>query len=99
MLILLLNISLVIYLVHQDVGGLLRQLAVELDTYKNEDEPDRNHIAIDTISVKIVRIVRILSLSSHLDNYTSYLDNCASLASILVFPFLFSLHRFKYIDM
>ncbi|KAM7459483.1 hypothetical protein LguiA_036477 [Lonicera macranthoides] len=33
-------------------GGFLRQLAVELDTYKNEDEPDGNHIAIDTISVK-----------------------------------------------
>ncbi|CAK9184146.1 unnamed protein product [Ilex paraguariensis] len=32
-------------------GGVLRQLAVELDTFRNENEEDGNHIAIDTISV------------------------------------------------
>ncbi|KAK2985436.1 hypothetical protein RJ640_021140 [Escallonia rubra] len=31
--------------------GIVRQLAVELDTYKNEQEPDGNHIAIDTTSI------------------------------------------------
>nr|XP_027084995.1 lectin 1-like [Coffea arabica] len=33
-------------------GGILRQLAVELDTYKNEHEPDNNHVAIVTTSVQ-----------------------------------------------
>nr|XP_027084996.1 probable L-type lectin-domain containing receptor kinase S.5 [Coffea arabica] len=33
-------------------GGILRQLAVELDTYKNELEPDNNHVAIVTTSVQ-----------------------------------------------
>ncbi|KAL8109932.1 hypothetical protein AgCh_025870 [Apium graveolens] len=32
-------------------GGALSQLAVELDTFKNEDDPDGNHVAIDTTSV------------------------------------------------
>ncbi|KAM7490127.1 hypothetical protein LguiA_033048 [Lonicera macranthoides] len=32
-------------------GGALHQLAIELDTYKNEQEKDGNHIAIDTTSV------------------------------------------------
>nr|POE60030.1 putative l-type lectin-domain containing receptor kinase s.5 [Quercus suber] len=32
-------------------GGVVRQLAVELDTYKNEFDPDENHIGIDTTSM------------------------------------------------
>ncbi|XP_052179419.1 probable L-type lectin-domain containing receptor kinase S.5 [Diospyros lotus] len=36
----------------QSTQGVLRQLAVEFDTYKNEDEPDANHIAIDTVSIE-----------------------------------------------
>ncbi|KAK7837473.1 lectin 1 [Quercus suber] len=32
-------------------GGIVRQLAVELDTYKNEFDPDENHIGIDTTSM------------------------------------------------
>ncbi|CAK9169634.1 unnamed protein product [Ilex paraguariensis] len=32
-------------------GGILKQLAVEFDSYKNENEDSGNHIAIDTISV------------------------------------------------
>ncbi|XP_039052534.1 probable L-type lectin-domain containing receptor kinase S.5 [Hibiscus syriacus] len=32
-------------------GGLIKQLAVEFDTFKNEWDPDANHIGIDTISV------------------------------------------------
>ncbi|PPS04209.1 hypothetical protein GOBAR_AA16453 [Gossypium barbadense] len=32
-------------------GGVVQQLAVELDTYKNEWDPDANHIGIDTISI------------------------------------------------
>ncbi|KAL2545182.1 putative L-type lectin-domain containing receptor kinase S.5 [Forsythia ovata] len=32
-------------------GGVLRQLAVELDTYKNAREIDGNHVSIDTTSV------------------------------------------------
>ncbi|CAL5431456.1 unnamed protein product [Camellia sinensis] len=31
--------------------GALHQLAVEFDTFKNENEPDANHIAIDTTSI------------------------------------------------
>ncbi|KAK3032413.1 hypothetical protein RJ639_036430 [Escallonia herrerae] len=31
--------------------GIVRQFAVELDTYKNGQEPDGNHIAIDTSSI------------------------------------------------
>ncbi|XP_030534174.1 L-type lectin-domain containing receptor kinase IX.1-like isoform X3 [Rhodamnia argentea] len=31
-------------------GGVLRQLAVELDTYMNEFDPDDNHVGIDTTS-------------------------------------------------
>ncbi|KAL0394259.1 UNVERIFIED_CONTAM: DEAD-box ATP-dependent RNA helicase 15 [Sesamum latifolium] len=42
-------------------GGLLRQLAVELDTYKNSREVDNNHIAIDTTSVDYPVAVRSLS--------------------------------------
>lgn len=41
-------------------GGLLRQLAVEFDTYKNPRDIDRNHIAIDTISVEKPLAVRSL---------------------------------------
>nr|GEY06107.1 probable L-type lectin-domain containing receptor kinase S.5 [Tanacetum cinerariifolium] len=42
--------------------GVLRQLAVELDTYKNEykSDPDGNHIAIDTISIQDPVIVKSL---------------------------------------
>ncbi|XVF35588.1 hypothetical protein REPUB_Repub18cG0159000 [Reevesia pubescens] len=32
-------------------GGVVQQLAVELDTYKNEWDPDSNHIGIDTVSI------------------------------------------------
>ncbi|OMO90858.1 hypothetical protein COLO4_18840 [Corchorus olitorius] len=32
-------------------GGKVRQLAVELDTYQNEWDPDSNHVGIDTISI------------------------------------------------
>ena len=35
----------------QNSGGIVQQLAVELDTYKNEWDPDENHIGIDTISI------------------------------------------------
>ncbi|GJR11666.1 probable L-type lectin-domain containing receptor kinase S.5 [Tanacetum coccineum] len=43
-------------------GGVLRQLAVELDTYKNEykSDPDGNHIAIDTVSIQDPVIVKSL---------------------------------------
>ncbi|KAM7459492.1 hypothetical protein LguiA_036486 [Lonicera macranthoides] len=44
-------------------GGLLKQLAVELDTYKNEDEPDANHIAIDTVSVTNPLAIKSLNSS------------------------------------
>ncbi|GKD34076.1 probable L-type lectin-domain containing receptor kinase S.5, partial [Tanacetum coccineum] len=42
--------------------GVLRQLAVELDTYKNEykSDPDGNHIAIDTVSIQDPVIVKSL---------------------------------------
>lgn len=33
------------------VGGNVQQLAVELDTYKNDFDPDGNHVAIDTKNV------------------------------------------------
>lgn len=42
-------------------GGLLQQLAVEFDTYKNPRDIDRNHIAIDTISVEKPLAVRSLN--------------------------------------
>lgn len=32
-------------------GGVFQQLAVELDTFENEFDPDGNHIAIDTTSI------------------------------------------------
>ncbi|XVF89303.1 hypothetical protein PTKIN_Ptkin19aG0119500 [Pterospermum kingtungense] len=32
-------------------GGVVKQIAVELDTYKNEWDPDENHVGIDTISI------------------------------------------------
>ncbi|KAI3691068.1 hypothetical protein L2E82_49285 [Cichorium intybus] len=40
----------------------LRQLAVELDTYKNEyySDPDGNHIAIDTVSIQNPVVVKSL---------------------------------------
>ncbi|GJZ07213.1 retrovirus-related pol polyprotein from transposon TNT 1-94 [Tanacetum coccineum] len=43
-------------------SGVLRQLAVELDTYKNEykSDPDGNHIAIDTVSTQDPVIVKSL---------------------------------------
>ncbi|KAL4579387.1 hypothetical protein LXL04_015530 [Taraxacum kok-saghyz] len=43
-------------------SGTLRQLAVELDTYKNEyvSDPDGNHIAIDTISIQDPVVVKSL---------------------------------------
>ncbi|KAI3506142.1 hypothetical protein L1887_28498 [Cichorium endivia] len=42
--------------------GPLRQLAVELDTYKNEyySDPDGNHIAIDTVSIQNPVVVKSL---------------------------------------
>ncbi|KAK4388664.1 putative L-type lectin-domain containing receptor kinase S.5 [Sesamum angolense] len=42
-------------------GGLLKQLAVELDTYKNPREIDNNHIAIDSTSVDYPVAVRSLN--------------------------------------
>ncbi|KAL3844304.1 hypothetical protein ACJIZ3_001707 [Penstemon smallii] len=42
-------------------GGVLRQLAVALDTYKNPREIDGNHIAIDTTSVEYPVSVQSLS--------------------------------------
>ncbi|KAI3465791.1 hypothetical protein Pfo_022454 [Paulownia fortunei] len=41
--------------------GVLRQLAVELDTYKNPRDIDKNHIAIDTTSVEYPLAVKSLS--------------------------------------
>ncbi|XVE97436.1 hypothetical protein REPUB_Repub03eG0019400 [Reevesia pubescens] len=43
-------------------GGIVQQLAVEFDTYKNEWDPDANHIGIDTIS--IINPVAAKSLNS-----------------------------------
>lgn len=40
----------------------IRQLAVEFDTYKNEFDPDANHVAIDTNSVE--RSVAVQSLNA-----------------------------------
>ncbi|XP_057478269.1 L-type lectin-domain containing receptor kinase IX.1-like isoform X2 [Actinidia eriantha] len=34
------------------ITGVLQQIAIEFDTYKNEYDPDGNHIAIDTVSVE-----------------------------------------------
>ncbi|KAL8063088.1 hypothetical protein ABFX02_01G005200 [Erythranthe guttata] len=42
-------------------GGVLRQLAVELDTYKNPRDIDKNHIAIDTTSVEYPVAVKSLT--------------------------------------
>lgn len=44
-----------------EAGGLLHQLAVEFDTYKNAREIDGNHIAIVTTSVESPVAVRSLS--------------------------------------
>ncbi|KAL2518013.1 putative L-type lectin-domain containing receptor kinase S.5 [Abeliophyllum distichum] len=41
-------------------GGVLRQLAVELDTYKNAREIDGNHVSIDTTSVEYPVAVKSL---------------------------------------
>ncbi|XP_059659124.1 probable L-type lectin-domain containing receptor kinase S.5 [Cornus florida] len=46
---------------HSTQGGSLRQLAVELDTYKNEYDPDGNHVAIDTTSVSSPVAVKSLN--------------------------------------
>ncbi|KAL5783133.1 hypothetical protein ACOSP7_008162 [Xanthoceras sorbifolium] len=43
-------------------GGVVRQLAVELDTYMNEFDPDANHIGIDTTS--LTNPVAAVSLNS-----------------------------------
>ncbi|CBI21030.3 unnamed protein product, partial [Vitis vinifera] len=42
-------------------GGVVRQLAVELDTYMNEFDPDANHIGIDTTSIAIPIAAKSLS--------------------------------------
>ncbi|KAG9154049.1 hypothetical protein Leryth_000547 [Lithospermum erythrorhizon] len=44
-------------------GGVLHQLAVEFDTFKNEYEMDNNHVAIDTISVENPVVVKSLNTS------------------------------------
>ncbi|XAR70961.1 Non-specific serine/threonine protein kinase [Bertholletia excelsa] len=43
-------------------GGVLHQLAIEFDTFKNEWDPDANHIAVDTVSVE--KPIAIKSLNS-----------------------------------
>nr|POE54017.1 lectin 1 [Quercus suber] len=55
-------------------GGIVRQLAVELDTYKNEFDPDENHIGIDTTSMTN------LVAAKSLDNTNI---NCMFLPSVL----------------
>lgn len=45
----------------QNPGGVLRQLAVELDSYQNEHEPDDNHLAIVTTSVEYPIALKSLS--------------------------------------
>ncbi|XP_028064099.1 lectin 1-like isoform X3 [Camellia sinensis] len=46
----------------QSTQGVVHQLAIEFDTYKNEFDPDDNHIAIDTVSVQ--NPVAVKSLNS-----------------------------------
>ncbi|XP_057478933.1 probable L-type lectin-domain containing receptor kinase S.5 [Actinidia eriantha] len=45
----------------QSTEGVLRQIAIEFDTFKNEYDPDDNHIAIDTVSVEKPVAVRSLN--------------------------------------
>ncbi|XP_022731364.1 L-type lectin-domain containing receptor kinase IX.2-like [Durio zibethinus] len=51
-----------LFLRYQNSDGVVHQLAVELDTYKNEWDPDGNHVGIDTIS--IINPVAAKSLNS-----------------------------------
>ncbi|KAF5940854.1 hypothetical protein HYC85_022021 [Camellia sinensis] len=46
----------------QSTQDVVHQLAIEFDTYKNEFDPDDNHIAIDTVSVQ--NPVAVKSLNS-----------------------------------
>ncbi|PSS11151.1 Legume lectin domain protein [Actinidia chinensis var. chinensis] len=46
----------------QSTEGVLHQLAIEFDTYKNEYDPDGNHIAVDTTSID--KPVAVKSLNS-----------------------------------
>ncbi|CAL5436755.1 unnamed protein product [Camellia sinensis] len=46
----------------QSTQDVVHQLAIEFDTYKNEFDPDDNHIAIDTVSVE--KPVAVKSLNS-----------------------------------
>ncbi|XP_028056931.1 probable L-type lectin-domain containing receptor kinase S.5 [Camellia sinensis] len=45
----------------QSTQGVVHQLAIEFDTYKNEFDPDDNHIAIDTVSVQSPVAVKSLN--------------------------------------
>ncbi|GFZ16699.1 hypothetical protein Acr_25g0011080 [Actinidia rufa] len=45
----------------QTTEGVLRQIAIEFDTFKNEYDPDDNHIAINTVSVEKPVAVRSLN--------------------------------------